>query len=223
MSLAFAIVSIALVRSRARKAVKPEGAAPAFFKNPALLAFTAAYFFIFMGVYVPTIYLGSYALTEHVATSTLAFYLLPTMMGASAVGRLGLGYLADHLGVLNLAIFATFATCLLSGAWIAVRNTAGAFVFSAVYGIFLGTVVSLPSPGVALLVTSMELFNTHLGMASLIASFGVLIGPPIAGACLDSTMGFEGLQIFATCILGTAGCFLVLASGLKTGWQWKKM
>lgn len=73
--------------------------------------------------------------------------------------------------------------------------------------------VSLPSPGLAQL-TPMELFNSHLGLASLITSLGVLVGTPIAGALLRSALEVAAIQAFTVAVLGVATlCFVATRVG----------
>ena len=83
---------------------------PSFFRNPPVLWYTAGAFFLMMGLvswryilkhilritnpvltstkYVPIYYIGSFSIALDITGPNLAFYLLPIMMAASAVGRI---------------------------------------------------------------------------------------------------------------------------------------
>lgn len=222
LALIFGLISVAIVRSRGSRPPKPVDAASAFLRNLPLLAFTLAYFLIFVAIYVPVVYIQSFSLSTGAVDQQLAFYLLPILMSSSAVGRFVLGYVADKVGVLNLAFLMTAAASVLCAGWIGAANPAGVIIFALLYGVALGSVVSLPSPGVAQLTTS-DMFNSHLGMSSLVASFGVLIGTPIAGALLRTSLEFKALQAFSAIVLAAATAFIGLARVSKVGWSISKV
>ena len=63
-----------------------------------------------------------------------------------------------------------------------VRDLPGLIVFSVLYGLISGGMISLPAPIIANLSVGSNDLGVRMGMAYTIAAFGGLVGNPIAGA-----------------------------------------
>src|SRR5271163_3817189 len=91
-------------------------------------------------------------------------------------------------------------TCLLSGAtvlsWTAVRAGGATIAFIILYGFISGGLVSVPPVTVATLSKNRDEYNTRMGMAFTVCSFGALVGNPIAGALLVVVRKAGGKQLF---------------------------
>ncbi|ORX77541.1 MFS general substrate transporter [Basidiobolus meristosporus CBS 931.73] len=98
------------------------------------------------GYLIPFSYIPAYATFVGLTTSDGAI-LVSVMSGCNAVGRIGIGFLGDRLGRINVA-----AICyLLSGIsclaiWINATSYGVLMLFSVIYGLFSGVFFSLAAP-----------------------------------------------------------------------------
>ena len=96
----------------------------------------------------------------------------------------------------------------------------GLAAFSVLYGLFSGSLVSLPPAAVARLTDDLSRVGTRLGMCFALAAFGLLIGNPVAGVLVDLRTGdFSRAQIFNGCIVLGAAAFIWGARVAKAGWS----
>ena len=102
MCLALLVPSCWLIKER--KGVQAHGEPPAMnkvFKDMAkeksYLILTAAFFFVFWGMFLPFYYIPTYGL-EHGMSNSMANYTLAFLNAGSFVGRVGSGIIADKLG-----------------------------------------------------------------------------------------------------------------------------
>jgi MFS family permease len=148
-----------------------------------------------LALFVPFVYLPDFA-REHGIGRVAAAALISLIGGASVAGRLGLGALGDHVGVVRLyqASFLTLATSyvlwLLSGSyWMLV-------VFTLVMGTGYGGYVAL-GPAVAANIFGIRRLGALLGMLYTSSGLGALAGPPLAGMIIDHTGSYRGAIAFA--------------------------
>ncbi|KAI9208586.1 major facilitator superfamily domain-containing protein [Polychytrium aggregatum] len=149
--------------------------------------FTCLYviaFFNTFGYFIPFFFLSSYAVYYGISTDNAAL-LVGILNGASAVGRLLWGYLADRFGHMNtLALTITAASLSVLLIWPFSTAFWSLMVFAIIFGSFIGGFISLFPTVIA------ELFKTK-NIASingmLYSSFmvGNLIGSPLAGLIID--------------------------------------
>ena len=152
-----------------------------------------ALFFGFLGMYVPFFYLQSYAIEHGYTDENLGFYLLAIINAGSIFGRIVPNFLADKVGPFNMLAYTSLIAALLAFIWIGIHNAAGLIVFASMYGFFSGTFVSLPPAAIVSISPSLDVVGTRMGMSFGVASLGLLIGTPIAGAILAH--GWPGLQV----------------------------
>lgn len=152
--------------------------------------------FTSFGLFVPFVFITAYA--EDRGTSPFAAALLVGLIGgASVVGRLAIGGIADRVGAARLfrGCFVVMAASMFlwlfsDGAyWILVA-------FALIYGSGYGGFIAL-SPAVAASKFGLKGLGGVLGTWYTAASFGALGGPPIAGWIIDSA-NYETAIIFAT-------------------------
>ena len=141
----------------------------------------------------------------------IAAYLLAILNASSIPGRIALSFLADRAGALETYT----AISALSGAsmlyWISVSDVGGSIAFAVMYGIFSGGVVSLAPVVLAHITSDLSRLGTRLGAVAILKGIGSLGGPPIAGAILDATDKYLGVQLFgAFSLLLTASFSLLL-------------
>ncbi|RKP22803.1 major facilitator superfamily domain-containing protein [Syncephalis pseudoplumigaleata] len=163
-------------------------------KHPAFLGLWITNIFGSLGYLVPFYYIPSYAASVGYSKTDGAM-LVGIMNGASALGRIGLGWAADYVGRINMYVGSVAAGGLVCLAiWLPSTGMAPLVVFSLLYGMFMGGFAAL-TPVVITVVFGMDGLSTIIGM--IFASSGVsnLIGSPIAGAILDATKEQHGYML----------------------------
>lgn len=121
-------------------------------------------------------------------------------------------------------------SCFLSAVilffWRFSHSQPGLIVIALLYGLISGGMVSLPPAVIASLSPDHSELGARMGLAYTIASFGALIGNPVAGACLrpsgtstisDVQREFQGTWIFAGAFMLLSTAFLVLTRYLNFG------
>jgi len=96
-----------------------------------------AMFVTYFGLFAPIFYLPSFA-TEQGFSATLAFYTASIVNGASFLGRILPGFVADKYGKFNCCIVAMFFSGIVILCWTKATNVAGLVVWSAAYGFASG-------------------------------------------------------------------------------------
>ncbi|KLU85165.1 hypothetical protein MAPG_04195, partial [Magnaporthiopsis poae ATCC 64411] len=130
--------------------------------------------------------------------------------GASLPGRIIPGILGDKFGRINTLMFAGAGTSILIFCWPSATTPAGVIAFSCVFGFVSGALVSGGSVVFTLCPDTPKDIGTYMGMGIAIASFAVLIGPPINGAILARYGGFREVSILSgvLCMLGAVLCLI---------------
>jgi MFS family permease len=96
-----------------------------------------AMFVTYFGIFAPIFYLPSFA-TEQGFSTTLAFYTASIVNGASFVGRIIPGFVADKYGKFNCCIVAMISSGIVILCWTKVTSVAGLVIWSAAYGFASG-------------------------------------------------------------------------------------
>jgi MFS transporter, MCT family, solute carrier family 16 (monocarboxylic acid transporters), member 3 len=146
-------------------------------------------------------------------TSTSTVSLLVLTNAVSAPARILIGYLADfHIGPLNAFILAVASFAATLFGWTGVRSAAGMYVWAAAFGITNGAAQGAFVAGAACLTSDPAKAGVRFGMICAVVAFGVLAGPPLAGAVIDGSGGsYLWAQVWGGCALVVA--VLVLAVG----------
>lgn len=180
----------------------------AYIKYPKFTLYNAASLTGYMGLYVPFFYIQQYATDVVGIDANTAFYMLPILNAASVFGRIGPGFVADKIGVVNTMVVCACLSGILAFCWIAVETLAGVVIFAVFYGFCSGTFVSLQAAMVAHLVPDMGWMGTWMGMCAFVSGIALLVGTPVAGVILGS--GWLGLQCFT-------GGLIMLSTGCLVG------
>jgi len=189
-------------------------------KDPPYTIFTVGLILGFTGFYFPMFYIQSYAISKHITSDNLAFYLLSILNAASLFGRIIPNWIADRWGPLNVIAPATVITAILAFAWMGIHRTGGLIVFAIFYGFFSGCFVSIPPTVIVTLTKNMSEIGTRIGMSVGISAFGVLIGNPIAGL-LVRNHGFEAGMAFCAATVASGAVFMVASRVAKVGYKVK--
>ena len=141
--------------------------------------------FVTFGLFVPFVFLTAYA-EDRGADPVAAAALVGVIGGASVIGRLGLGGMADRIGPPRLYRHSYLLMAASHGLWLVSGDrfwvrVAYAFVLGVAYGGFIAL-----SPAVVALRFGLEGLGGVLGTLYTSAAVGSLAGPPIAGVLIDS-------------------------------------
>ncbi|KAG2027720.1 hypothetical protein GB937_000161 [Aspergillus fischeri] len=185
------------------------------FKEVPYTLFCMAMFFGYAGFFNPIFYIEAYAIQKHAMGEALAFYLVSILNAASVPGRIVPGLLGLRFGPLNILLGSAIISGILSLCWIAISNAGGLIALAVLYGFFSGAFVSLPAVALTALTPNLQTLGTRMGMCSLLCGFGSLCGAPVAGAILDDTRSYLGVQLYSGLTIGTTGVLLFCASLLK--------
>lgn len=192
-----------------------------FFSEPAYGLYTVALFLTLAAQYTPPFFIQDYVEAKKIMSEDLAVYLLPILNTASIIGRIAPNLISDRVGGLNVLVPSIFGVTVLSFAWIGITSTAGCIVFVILYGLLIGCILSLPAFVVSSLCPDPKVAGTRIGNAFAAASFGMLLGPPVAGAILR-TGSWLGLQLFAGAMLALAFGALLTIRVYIAGWAVKR-
>jgi len=160
---------------------------------------------------IPFVFLIPYAEARGIGQISAA--ALVSFIGfASTAGRLGLGALADRMGILRLYRLCILALGLSFGIWL---SAAGSYFMLAVFALTMGAsyggAVTLTPAVVATLFGTRSLGVT-LGVLYTSSAFGTLLGPPLCGAIVDRT-GNYSIAILLTGAATIAGSFMLAPLG----------
>ena len=209
------IIPIFIMKQRELPETKRKILMLSSFKEPAYLFLTIGLFLSFMGIYIPFYYISSYANRIAHTNIDLSYYLI-SVINASLSGRMVPNFFADRLGPINVMIVASFISGILALAWIGIKNTPGLIVFSVLYGISSGTVVSLPPSAIGSISNNLSEIGSRLGTSFFFAAFGTLIGNPVAGKLVDIESGeFYKGQVWSGVLILSSTVFLSLAQYSK--------
>ena len=212
-ALATLCLAGAILRPRIIPSAKRSLFEPAALREPSYLLFGIGLFLIFVGLYIPSFYVPSYALQSLHTSEDLAFYLLAMLHATSIPGRILPNMLADRVGAFNVLMPFTICTAVMAFAWSGVSSLGSFIAFVLLYGVFSGALVSLPPAALATLTPDRSRVGTRMGMAFGFAGVGMLVGSPIAGTVRRSASGFVGLEVFCGATV-LSGAVALVASQL---------
>ncbi|GKZ47183.1 hypothetical protein AbraIFM66951_010533 [Aspergillus brasiliensis] len=107
-------------------------------KNRSLHLTCLSFFIIYFGMFSPFFYISSYGVTQGIASSSLSFYTISMLNGASLFGRIIPGILADKYGRFNTCIVFTILSGIVALCWTKADTVAGLVVFAVAYGFSSG-------------------------------------------------------------------------------------
>lgn len=175
------------------------------------LLYSMALFLLWLGVDLPFYFLPSFIQDRLGISPLVGDYLLSAMNASSLLGRVFLGFVAVYWGTLGTWQLSIGASCVLLAAWAAIGNLPGIIVFVICYGFFTGAVISLATPALLVISPDIGIVGSRLGMSSVFAGVGFLVGPPIAGAIQKSPIGYYGESAFggSTYLIGFVVVLLI--------------
>ena len=153
-------------------------------------------FFITLALFVPFVFLASYARARGIE-EVAAASLVGIIGGASIVGRLGFGALGDRISRVHLyqSTFIIVASSFLI--WL---FSSDSFALLMVYAVTLGCGYGgfiVLSPAVTVEIFGLTGLGTILGATYTAAGIGGLLGPTLAGYLIDKSGSFSAAIIAA--------------------------
>lgn len=180
-------------------------------RTPAFLALYGSTLLVSAALFVPFVFLPSFAQSRGVS-SVAAAALVGFIGMASIVGRLAISALADRLGRVRAyqACFVIMATSF--AVWLVAPSYAALVVFAVVLGVGYGGWIAL-TPAIIAELFGVAGLGRLVGVTYTGAAIGVLAGPPAAGLVVDLT-GTQGWAIGLA--LALACCSLLAALPLRS-------
>ncbi|KAH7350140.1 major facilitator superfamily domain-containing protein [Plectosphaerella cucumerina] len=164
------------------------------------------------GLYVPYYYIEPYIALHH-PESSMGSYLLPLINASSFFGRVIGGFVADHVGALNLLYpLTTIAGLLCLTLWLFANSIGLIVAFTCLYGFCSGVFISV-MPSIVAAISPPEKIGARLGAFGVWGAIGVFTGTPIGGAFIRHETAEEYVHLIAytgSCMAG-AGVLLFVA------------
>ncbi|KAJ3337953.1 hypothetical protein HDU93_000277 [Gonapodya sp. JEL0774] len=190
-----------------------------FFKDANFSRLFLSSFFMMWGFFIPFGYIPSFAVNIGLSASDGAFILGMTN-GASAAGRVIIGYYADRIGNVNaLTVCQVVSAVFYFGLWPFAKSYAPLLVFGLGFGFFSGGFISL-FPSFIAQVWGVDRITQRMGIQFSGSLPGAIAGQSVAGLFLDhyTTKFADGSIVidYVPAILWGASMFSVTA--LLTIW-----
>jgi MFS family permease len=167
-------------------------------------------FFITLALFVPFVFLVSYAKSRGI-DEVAAASLIGIIGGASIAGRLGFGALGDKISRMRLYQSTFLIVALSYLIWLlASRSYSLLMIYAMLLGGGYGGFIVL-SPAVAAEIFGLAGLGTILGATYTAAGIGGLLGPTLAGYLIDKTGTYNAAIVAAMLFAFTAFLLLIPA------------
>ncbi|KAL2166128.1 hypothetical protein VTG60DRAFT_3267 [Thermothelomyces hinnuleus] len=178
--------------------------------------YAAGSFSFFLGLYFAFYYIASFSRDIIGLDYTSSLNVLLLMNGVGIPGRVIPNHIGDRVGTINVLVPTVGLGSVFIFCWMAVKSTAGLYVWCAFYGTVAGGIQSLFPAGLSSLTTDVRKAGVRMGMIFTIVSFATLAGPPIAGAIITASGGkYYGAQAFAGSTLMLSMALMAAARTVK--------
>ncbi|KAL4801204.1 major facilitator superfamily domain-containing protein [Aspergillus unguis] len=174
------------------------------FRDIPFMMFSVSLTLVMLGYWIPLFYVATYARTVLQTSTSMSFYMVSIINGASAFGRTVPYLLGSRVKPICILLACVTGSAIAMFSWIAATNLPGFIVWACYWGFLTGVLVTGPTSIVShpALCEDIKMLGTRMGMMWGISSFGSLAGTPIAGALVDlSDAQFLHAQVFAGCMM----------------------
>jgi predicted MFS family arabinose efflux permease len=193
------------------------------FREAPYSLFLMAVFLICLGQYFAFYYISSFATNVLDLPYGTAINVLLVLNGIGILGRLIPSYFADrYFGCYNMLIPFCFASATVLFFWPLVDSAGGLYGWAISYGFFVAGFQGMFPAVLTSLTKDMSRVGTRNGMGLAIIGLGTLVGPPIAGALIQSNRGsyliaqmFGGAAVLLGSIVLIVGRISITGSKLK--------
>ncbi|KAJ4993468.1 transporter MCH4-like protein 6 [Stagonosporopsis vannaccii] len=223
MMLAVGSMYCSLLKPR----LPPRKSGPLFefsaFREPPYSLFLIGIFLIGLGQYFAFYYISSFALDILGVPYATSVNVLLVLNGVGILGRLIPSYFADKwTGPYNVLIPFCFASSIILFFWPLVNSPGGLYAWAVCYGFFVAGFQGIFPAVLTTLTKDMSRVGTRNGMGFAIMGVGTLVGPPVAGALIQSHGGsYLAAQMFGGATVLVGSCVLVIGRAAITGWVLK--
>ncbi|KAJ3317140.1 hypothetical protein HDV06_001965 [Boothiomyces sp. JEL0866] len=173
------------IKERTHKTNKHTDSFLKFLSDVKFIGMALASVFSSFGFFVPFFFITLYAV-QNGLTEQQGALILGLMNGASALGRLVLGYAADLLGCQNVLVgsllVASLSTLLI---WTFAHDFTTILIYSIIYGVCIGGYISVIPSGTASLFGKQNL-SSKTACVFFGTSFGTFFGPILGAFMLDA-------------------------------------
>lgn len=200
----------------------PQGPAPrrrrlldlSVFRDRGFVIYAAAASIMVLGLFVPPVFVVSYAKDLGVPDTRAAFLL--TVLGfVDIFARPAAGFLAGLPKVRPYSVYLFSFAMFFNGFTDLTGSTAGDYgglaVFCVFFGISYGMVGALQFE-VLMAIVGTHTFSSAIGLVLLLEAIAVLIGPPSGGRLLDATHVYQYVFILAGAQVLAASLVLLLGN-----------
>jgi MFS family permease len=193
------------------------------FKEAPYSLFLMGVFLICLGQYFAFYYVSSFATNVLDLPYGTAINVLLMLNGIGVLGRLVPSYFADrYFGCYNMLVPFCFASAVVLFLWPLVDSSSGLYGWAVSYGFFVAGFQGMFPAVLTSLTKDMSRIGTRNGMGLAIIGLGTLVGPPIAGALIQSNRGnyliaqmFGGAAVLLGSIVLVVGRISITGSKLK--------
>ncbi|KAJ3273927.1 hypothetical protein HDV01_003758 [Terramyces sp. JEL0728] len=179
-----------------------------FLSDIKFLGMAAAGVFSSFGFFVPFFFITLYAVQNGLSEDRGAL-ILGLMNGASALGRLVLGYFADIIGCQNVLVgtllVASFSTFFI---WPFAHDLTSILIYSITYGLCIGGYISV-IPAATASLFGKENLSSKTACVFFGTSFGTLLGPVLGAYMIDAFKMADNSINFIPAILMCGGALLM--------------
>lgn len=176
-------------------------------RDRSFLTMYAASFLCSLALFVPFVFIASYAKDEGIAAGPAAA-LVGFIGAASVVGRLGLGALGARWGSMRLMQISFVVLSVSFLLWLAAGDHYWMLVvFTIVMGVGYGGFIAL-APAVCATLFGTVSLGGIIGALYTAAGVGGLLGPPLAGAVIDG-VSYGAAIVMAMVLSGAASAVLM--------------
>ncbi|USP72763.1 major facilitator superfamily general substrate transporter [Curvularia clavata] len=185
--------------------------------------FLLGVFLIALGQYFAFYYISSFAVDILDLPYGTSINVLLVLNGVGVLGRLVPSWFADkYTGPYNVLIPFCFVSTIVLYFWPLVTNGPGLYAWAVCYGFFVAGFQGIFPAVMTTLTKDMSKVGTRNGQGLAIIGLGTFIGPPIAGALIQSYGGgYLSAQLFAATSVLLGSCILVLGRLSITGLKFR--
>lgn len=166
--------------------------------------------------YLPLFFFATYARTLGYSDTAGANFIALSN-ACNAIGKIAIGYAADHLGRLNALVITTIISAIATVSfWLPstisgdLATSQGLFItFTVLYGIFASAYVAL-FPASLVELFGIQNFSSVNGVLYMVRGLASLVGTPIGGVLIRShstggpSTSYEGMTLLTTVLLFAA-------------------
>lgn len=184
------------------------------FRNCGFIIYAAAASIMVLGLFVPPVFVVSYA-KDLAVPDTRAAFLLTVLGFVDIFSRPAAGFIAGLPKVRPYSVylfsFAMFFNGFTDLTGSTASNYGGLVVFCVFFGISYGMVGALQFE-VLMAIVGTHTFSSAIGLVLLLEAIAVLIGPPSGGRLLDATHVYQYVFILAGAEVLAASLVLLLGN-----------